>query len=89
MLRDLIVTLADGGVCFADIEALGTGAAPGARVASDSTAWRLVDALAGDELAGVRLADAERAARGLCVGQRRVPAVGAGAARRRRWERGA
>ena len=63
VLRDLIVTLADGGVCFADIEALGTGAAPGEPVASDSTAWRLVDALAGDKLAGVRLADAERAAR--------------------------
>ena len=64
VLRDLIVTLADGGVCFADIEALRTSAAPGEPGASDSTAWRLVGRLADDELSAVRLADADRAARG-------------------------
>lgn len=64
VLRDVIVTQADGGVCLSDIEALRTSAEPGGPVASDSTAWRLVDRLADDDCAAERLAAADRAARG-------------------------
>lgn len=63
VLRDLIVTLVDGGDDFSAIEVLRGQRSLCADVASDSTAWRRVADLAADELAVTRLADARRAAR--------------------------
>jgi hypothetical protein len=63
VLRDLIVTLVDGGDDFSAIEVLRGQRNLCADVASDSTAWRRVADLARDELADIRLADARRAAR--------------------------
>jgi hypothetical protein len=63
VLRDVIVTLVDGGDDFSAIEVLRGQRSLVADVASDSTAWRRVADLAADELAVTRLADARRAAR--------------------------
>lgn len=59
VLRDLVVMLADGGDDFSGIEALRGQAELDGPVASDSTAWRRVADLAGDELSVARL-DAAR-----------------------------
>ncbi len=63
VLRDVVVTLVDGGDDFSAIEVLRGQASLLGEVASDSTAWRRVNDLAGDELAVARLDDARRAAR--------------------------
>ena len=63
VLRDLIVTLVDGGDDFSAIEVLRGQASLLGDVASDSTAWRRVAGLAGDELAVARLDRARLAAR--------------------------
>jgi hypothetical protein len=63
VLRDVIVTLVDGGDDFSAIEVLRGQSSLLGEVASDSTAWRRVNDLAGDELAVVRVDDARRAAR--------------------------
>ena len=63
VLRDLVVTLVDGGDDFSAIEVLRGQAGLLGEVASDSTAWRRVADLAGDELSIARLDDARRAAR--------------------------
>ena len=63
VLRDLIVTLVDGGDDFSAIEVLRGQTKLLGDVASDSTAWRRVADLAGDELAVTRIDDARRAAR--------------------------
>ncbi len=63
VLRDLIVTLVDGGDDFSAIEVLRGQTSLLGEVASDSTAWRRVADLAGDELAVARIDDARRAAR--------------------------
>ncbi len=63
VLRDLIVTLVDGGDDFSAIEVLRGQANLLGEVASDSTAWRRVADLAGDELALAGLDDARRCAR--------------------------
>jgi hypothetical protein len=63
VLRDLIVTLADGGDDFSAIEVLRGQAALFGPVASDSTAWRRVADLAADAGAVRRLDRARRALR--------------------------
>jgi hypothetical protein len=63
VLRDLIVTLVDGGDDFSAIEVLRGQAKLHGTVASDSTAWRRVNDLAGDDVAIARLDLARRAAR--------------------------
>ena len=63
VLRDLIVTLVDGGDDFSAIEVLRGQTNLLGDVASDSTAWRRVADLAGDELAVTRIDDARLAAR--------------------------
>jgi hypothetical protein len=63
VLRDLIVTLVDGGDDFSAIEVLRSQATLLGEIASDSTAWRRVKNLADDELALARLDDARLAAR--------------------------
>jgi hypothetical protein len=63
VLRDLVVTLVDGGDDFSAIEVLRGQTSLLEEVASDSTAWRRVADLADDELAVTRLEAARRAAR--------------------------
>ena len=63
VLRDLIVTLVDGGDDFSAIEVLRGQTRLHGAVASDSTAWRRVADLARDELAVARLDEARRRAR--------------------------
>ena len=63
VLRDLMVTLVDGGDDFSSIEVLRGQADLVGAVASDSTAWRRVADLARDELAVAGLDDARRVAR--------------------------
>jgi len=63
VLRDLAVTIADGGDDFSAIETLRGQAGLLGAVASDSTAWRRVADLAGDELAVARLDAARKSAR--------------------------
>ena len=56
--RDLAVMLADGGECLSDLGALRDQADLFGRVASDATAWRVIDALDGERLERVRAARA-------------------------------
>lgn len=63
VLRDLIVTLVDGGDDFSAIEVLRGQAKLVGEVASDSTAWRRVKDLADDELSLARLDKARLTAR--------------------------
>jgi hypothetical protein len=61
VLRDLVVMLADGGDCVADLGALRDQPELFGGVASTSTAWRVVDTISEAQLAGLR--DARRRAR--------------------------
>jgi Transposase DDE domain group 1 len=61
VLRDLAVMLADGGDCLHDLGAIRDQADLFGRVASDATAWRVIDALDEERLQAVRAA--RRAAR--------------------------
>jgi hypothetical protein len=61
VLRDLAVMLADGGDCLSDLGALRDQADLFGLVASDATAWRVIDALDDQRLEAVRAA--RRAAR--------------------------
>ena len=63
VLRDVAVTLVDGGDDFSAIEVLRGQVSLFDDVASDSTAWRRVADLASDELAVARLDAARRTAR--------------------------
>jgi len=59
VVRDLAVMLADGGTCVSDIATLRRGHdALFATVASQPTAWRTLEAIAGDDLAVHRIFDA-------------------------------
>ena len=62
-LRDLVVMLADGGDCLADLSALRDQQALFGDVCSDATAWRALAALDGERLALVRAARAGARAR--------------------------
>ncbi len=57
--RDLALTLADGGDCLADLRALRDQRSLFGEVASDATAWRLIDALDGGRLQALRSARAQ------------------------------
>jgi hypothetical protein len=65
VIRDLAVMLADGGDCLADLRALRDQAPLFGPVASDSTAFRIIDAIANDPegLERVRAAQARARAR--------------------------
>ena len=58
VLADLAVSIADGGECISDIAVLSDQAALFGPVASDSTVWRLLDALDVEQLAAVARARA-------------------------------
>ncbi len=75
VLRDLIVTLVDGGDDFSAIEMLRGQTKLLGPVASDSTAWRRVADLAGDELAVARTDHARRTARTAAWQAGAVPAA--------------
>lgn len=67
VLRDLAVTIADGGDCLSDLAVLQDQPDLFGSVASTPTAWRVVDGIKGAELEAVRMARAqarERAWRG-------------------------
>jgi hypothetical protein len=63
VIRDLAVMLADGGDCLGDLGALGDQESLFGKVASVSTAFRLVDRIAGDPQGLERLGGAHAAAR--------------------------
>lgn len=58
VLRDLAVMLADGGDCLSDLGVLRDQRVLFGRVASDATAWRLIDALSKQRLDAIREARA-------------------------------
>jgi len=58
VVRDLAVMLCDGGDCLADLGVLRDQQVLFGSVASDATAWRLVDALGEDRLDAIRRARA-------------------------------
>ncbi len=70
VLRDLAVMLADGGDCLSDLGALRDQPDLFGRVASDATAWRVIDALDADRLEDVRAARARARARAWAAGAR-------------------
>jgi Transposase DDE domain group 1 len=59
VVRDLALALADGGDCLADLAALRDQPALFGGVASDATAWRLLDALDEERLRSIRAARAD------------------------------
>ena len=73
VLRDVAVMLADGGDCLSDLAVLRDQPELFGDVASHATAWRTLDAVAGDDF-GV---DAIRAARKVVWGRDGVPTVNA------------
>jgi hypothetical protein len=54
VLRDLAVMLADGGDCLHDLGAIRDQADLFGRLASDATAWRVIDALDEERLEAAR-----------------------------------
>jgi hypothetical protein len=70
VLRDLAVMLADGGDCLSDLGAMRDQADLFGRVASDATAWRVIDALDTERLERVRAARAEARASAWAAGAR-------------------
>ena len=72
VLRDLIVCLADGGDCLSDLGALRDQRDLFGGVASDSTAFRVIDSI--DEQCLARLREGDRGGARARVGARRSPA---------------
>jgi Transposase DDE domain group 1 len=70
VLCDLAVMLADGGDCLSDLGALRDQADLFGRVASDATAWRVIDALDTEHLELVRAARASARAAAWAAGAR-------------------
>lgn len=70
VVRDLAVTLADGGECLSDLGVLRDQEVLFGEVASDATAWRLLDALDEERLDQVRRARASARARAWRLGAR-------------------
>ena len=70
VLRDMAVMLADGGDCLADLGSLRDQAELFGRVASDATAWRVIDTLDEECLAGIRAARADARSRAWTLGAR-------------------
>jgi hypothetical protein len=74
VIRDLAVMLADGGDCLADLRALGDQQPLFGHVASTSTAFRVIDRIAGDPGGLERLRAAHAAARSRAWGLAGAPA---------------
>jgi hypothetical protein len=70
VVRDLAVMLADGGDCLADLGALRDQVDLFGAVASDSTAWRVIDAIDDGRLADIRAARAGARERAWAAGAR-------------------
>lgn len=70
VVRDLAVMLADGGDCLADLGALRDQVDLLGRVASDSTAFRVIEAIDGGRLVGIRAARAAARERAWAAGAR-------------------
>ena len=70
VLRDLCVAIADGGDCVSDLGVLRGQEALFGRVASQSTAHRVLSAIGPDELAAIRAARAQARARAWAAGAR-------------------
>jgi Transposase DDE domain group 1 len=68
VLVDVAVMLADGGECISDIATLADQPGVFGPVASDSTCWRVLDAITDDDLAGIAVSRA--AARQVAWAQR-------------------
>ena len=63
VVRDLAVMLADGGDCLSDLGALRDQVDLHGAVASDSTAWRVIDSIDAERLVAIRAARASARAR--------------------------
>jgi hypothetical protein len=70
VVRDLAVMLADGGDCLSDLGVLRDQQVLFGLVASDATAWRLIDALTEERLDAIRQARASARARAWQAGAR-------------------
>ena len=70
VLRDLAVMLADGGDCLADLGALRDQVDLHGAVASDPTAWRVIDSIDDERLGAIRAARASARARAWGLGAR-------------------
>jgi hypothetical protein len=70
VVRDLAVMLCDGGDCLADLGVLRDQQVLFGAVASDATAWRLIDALTEERLDAIRRARAAARARAWQAGAR-------------------
>jgi hypothetical protein len=68
VLRDLAVMLADGGDCLADLGALRDQVDLHGAVASDSTAWRVIDSIDVERLRAIRLARSRARERAWALG---------------------
>jgi len=70
VLRDLVVMLADGGDCLADLGALRDQVDLFGQVASDSTAWRVIDSIDAERLGALRVGRARARERAWALGAR-------------------
>jgi hypothetical protein len=70
VVRDLALMLADGGDCLSDLGALRDQVDLFGRVASDSTAWRVIDAIDPERLEAIRAARARARERAWTAGAR-------------------
>jgi len=70
VLRDLAVMLADGGDCLHDLGAIRDQVDLFGRVASDATAWRVIDAIDPERLEAIRAARARARERAWAAGAR-------------------
>lgn len=70
VVRDLAVMLAGGGDCLADLGALRDQVDLHGAVASDSTAWRVIDAIDDERLGAIRVARARARERAWAAGAR-------------------
>ena len=70
VLRDLALMLADGGDCLHDLGALRDQADLFGRLASDATAWRVIDAVDPELLSAIRAARARARKRAWAAGAR-------------------
>ena len=70
VVRDLAVMLADGGDCLSDLGGLRDQGDLFGRVASDATAWRVIDSIDAEQLEAIRAARAAARERAWAAGAR-------------------
>jgi hypothetical protein len=70
VVRDLALMRADGGDCLSDLAALRDQVDLHGAVASDSTAWRVIDSIDGERLGAIRAARARARERAWALGAR-------------------